>query len=365
MPRNRKNDIAIENVDGWIRLRWQYQGKRCTMRMGLPYEPINLVVAQQRAGQIKLDILSGNYDPTLAKYRSGPKATAAPTMGAAELFGRFIEYKARTLHTQSLNKYRSLVVWLKDVFGDGPATPQDAGRFIDRLLENMEPVTAKERLVLLQAAWKWGERQGLVSGNPWAELQVRRPPKQVSKPFTKAEVAAIIAGFEESARYRHYTDYVRFKFGTGCRTGEVNGLRWRHLNADCSIVWFGESYTHGEFKDTKTGKAREVKLSPALAAMLRDRMPPDVEGDDLVFPSLKGGPIHDRWFCTRPWSRVLKAQGVTFRKPYNTRHTFISHALESGLSPVEVAAITGHNVKTLFEHYAGLIKSHPTTPDLF
>jgi len=69
-------------------------------------------------------------------------------------------------------------------------------------------------------------------------------------------------------------------------------------------------------------------------------------------------------FC-RAWRIVLKAQGIAYRNPYNTRHTFISHALEAGLSPVEVASITGHNVKTLFENYAGLIKSHPTMPELY
>ncbi len=332
------------------------------MSLGLRYDPVNLAIAQARATQIRLDLLSGNYDPSLAKYRSTPTATA--TIGAVELFNRFIEWKAKRVQPRTLEKYHALAIWLKDEFGDCPVAVEAAEGFLARLLENMEPVTAKERLGLLQAAWSWAETQGMVTGNPWNDLKVRKPPKQAPRPFTRAEVAAIVAGFAESRYYRHYADYVRFKFGTGCRTGEAAGLRWRHITADCSIVWFGESFTHGVFKDTKTGKAREGKLSPSLAEMLRRRMPEDVDADALVFTAPRGKPMDEHNFC-RAWKAVLKAQGIPYRTPYNTRHTFISHALEAGLSPVEVASITGHNVKTLFENYAGLIKSHPTMPELY
>jgi integrase len=364
MARTPKGEIAIENFRGFIRLRWRHQGQRVSLSLGLIYDPVNVAIAQSKATQIRLDLLSGNYDPSLAKYRSDRPAITAPAIGPVDLFDQFIEWKAKQVQPRTLEKYHALAIWLKDEFGDRPITPEAAEKFLARLLENMEPITARERLTLLRAAWSWAETQGMVPDNPWAILKVRKPPKQAPKPFTKAEVAAIVAGFAESRYYRHYADYVRFKFGTGCRTGEVAGLRWRHITADCSLVWFGESYTHGNFKDTKTGKAREGKLSPSLAEMLRQRIPEDVDPDNLVFTAPRGGAIDEHNFC-RAWRIVLKAQGIPYRSPYNTRHTFISHALEAGISPVEVAAITGHNVKTLFENYAGLIKSHPTMPELF
>ena len=90
----------------------------------------------------------------------------------------------------------------------------------------MEPITARERLALLNAAWEWGGKQNLVSGNPWSDLRVRKPPKQAPKPFTKAQVAAIIAGFSESRYYRHYAGAVltptkRLFPATGERSPEV------------------------------------------------------------------------------------------------------------------------------------------------
>ena len=46
---------------------------------------------------------------------------------------------------------------------------------------------------------------------------------------------------------------------------------------------------------------------------------------------------------------------IDYRRPYNTRHTLISHGLEAGMNPVAIAALTGHDVRTLYENYAGLV----------
>jgi integrase len=37
--------------------------------LGLRDDPVTRAVAQQRASQIRLDILSGNFDETLTKYQ--------------------------------------------------------------------------------------------------------------------------------------------------------------------------------------------------------------------------------------------------------------------------------------------------------
>ena len=106
-----------------------------------------------------------------------------------ELFTRFIDRKAKRAQPRTLEKYRALTVWLKDEFGDRPVAVEDAEKFVARLLENMEPITARERLALLNAAWSWAEKQGMVAVNPWTILKVRTPPK----PFTKAEVPRSLA----------------------------------------------------------------------------------------------------------------------------------------------------------------------------
>lgn len=184
------------------------------------------------------------------------------------------------------------------------------------------------------------------------------------KPFTKEEIKAIIRAFRTDRYYSLYADYVEFLFGTGCRTGEAIGLRWKHLSDDCSTVWIGESLSRGIRKSTKTNRARTINLTPRLQVMLLARKPANPAPDDLVFTSAKGNAIDDHNFRNRAWKTVLSRLAINYRKPYTTRHTLISHALDLGMNPVNIAQLTGHDVQTLYENYAGNVNSRPLLPEL-
>ena len=46
-----------------------WQGQRYYLSLGVPDTAINRKAAEQKARQIELDFVSGNFDPTLDKYR--------------------------------------------------------------------------------------------------------------------------------------------------------------------------------------------------------------------------------------------------------------------------------------------------------
>ena len=94
------------------------------------------------------------------------------------------------------------------------------------------------------------------------------------------------------------------------------------------------------------------------------RRPANSDPDALVFASPNGKPIDDDNFRNRAWKTVLTRLGIDYRKPYNTRHTLISHALDLGMNPVMVAQLTGHDVETLYQNYAGNVNSRPMLPEL-
>ena len=183
---------------------------------------------------------------------------------------------------------------------------------------------------------------------------VSQPPK----PFTSEEVKRILRTLKDDRYYRHYYPYVVFLFKTGVRTSEAIGLRWTDVNLDEGTVYIGSSLARkGETrervrKSTKTGKARLVPVDVATVALLRSIPRTNL----LVFPSPTGKPIDDQSFRNRCWYKTLEKAGVEYRRPYNTRHTFISHALENGANPVAIAAITGHSVDIMFKKYSGLVR---------
>lgn len=98
--------------------------------------------------------------------------------------------------------------------------------------------------------------------------------------------------------------------------------------------------------------------------MLLSKRPTDHDPDGLVFPSPQGNAIDDCNFRNRAWKTVLTRLEIDYRKPYTTRHSLVSHALDLGLNPVMVAQLTGHDVKTLYENYAGNVNSRPRLPEL-
>ena len=224
----------------------------------------------------------------------------------------------------------------------------------------------KQSIVWLSACWQWGIEQEIVESNPWKPLikRVKVPPKQMPKPFTSEEIKAITQGFEQDRYYSHYAGFVEFLFGTGCRTGEAICLCWKHLNEDCSTVWIGESLSRGIRKATKTNRARTITLTDRLRSLLLLMKSKNVDLDRSVFTSPKGNPIDNHNFRNRAWKSVLSKVGVEYRKPYNTSHTLISHALNQGMNPIEVAQLTGHDVQTLYENYAGNVNSRPRLPEI-
>ncbi|ELR97394.1 tyrosine-type recombinase/integrase [Gloeocapsa sp. PCC 73106] len=377
-----KGTAKIENDKGWLRIRFTHQQKRYAFALGLPDTQLNRKVAADKAHKIELDILSDNFDATLEKYKSlkNNHKSSPQFLTGEDIIQRFIDRKAKTVSTpRSLEKYQTVLKYLQNFqckdgnqkisLADLPLniwTETHFEEFYEHLSKKLSPLTLKQYLVWLSAIWQWGIAEKMIKQeDPWLTLinRVKVPPKQMPKPFNRAEIHKIINGFEHSKYYSHYTDFVKFLFGTGCRTGEAIGLRWQHLNDDCSTVWIGESLSRGIRKATKTNRARTITLTPKLQKILGERRPDSFNPEALVFGSPLGNPIDDHNFRNRAWKSILNQVNVEYRKPYNTRHTLISHALDQGMSPVTVAQLTGHDVQTLYENYAGNVKSRPMLPE--
>jgi integrase len=316
-----RGTVKLEDFRGFLRMRWSYQGKRHSLSLGLPNSKVNWTVAEGKARLIEGDIATGNFDPTLRKYKAQWSGKTGKGISITALLDRFIAHKRKRIQGRSLDKFKALYKPIKAFWGDKPVLSVDeaaADDFRLHLAKTLEPVTQKERLISLKACWTWGLKQNLVTENPWGDVvkAVKIPPNQKPKPFSEAEIQAILKGFRDSRYYRHYTDFVEFQFLTGCRIGEAIALQWKHLSDDCSKVWIGESISRGGLrKATKTNRAREFRLTPRLQEMLLKRRPEGYQGNNSVFPAPKGGLMDDHLFCIRAWTKTLNHIGVEYRKP--------------------------------------------------
>ena len=358
-----KGTVNVEVFKDRLRLAWSWQGKRFWLYVGLPDTTANRKAAEIKARTIELDIASNNFDPSLTKYKPQKQESISVT----ELFDRFVEHKKRTISIGTVNKYVGFQKHIETFFRNKnviTVTETVAENFRDYLAQKLEPVTVRERIVMMNACWEWALKKKLVTTeNPWADIKITVPPKQRPQPFTIAEITAIVHKFRSDPNLTNYADYVEFKFGVGLRTGEAAALLWRHCSQTCDRIWIGESMSNGDRRSTKTNKARTVPLTPRLQQLLMKRRANDFLPDDLIFTSTSGFAIDSKNFCNRYWKPALAELGIDYRRPYTTRHTLISHGLESGMNPVAIAALTGHDVRTLYENYAGLVNP-PQLPDL-
>jgi len=81
-----KGAVNIEVFNDRLRLAWSWQGKRFWLYIGLPDSIANRKAASMKASQIELDMASGNFDPSLAKY----KPQKQESLSISDIFDQFV-----------------------------------------------------------------------------------------------------------------------------------------------------------------------------------------------------------------------------------------------------------------------------------
>jgi integrase len=174
--------------------------------IGLPNTIANRKAAEIKAQPIELDMTSGNFDRSLAKYKPQAQSEA---ISVVEMFDRFTQQKQRTISIGGLAKYLSLQQHIL-VFFKGKTSvsvsESMAEKFRAYLAQKLEPVTLRQRIVMMNACWESARKKKLVVENPWAQIKVSVVPKQRPQPFTLAEISSMVRKFRSDSNLIHYAD---------------------------------------------------------------------------------------------------------------------------------------------------------------
>ena len=241
----------------------------------------------------------------------------------------------------------------------------------DWLLDKYSSEVARRTLVQLNACFKWAVRSDLIEENFFEGMarDIKKTVRDSSRePFSSGERDAIIAALENntySSKYSpfshsYYAPYVNFLFMTGCRPEEAVALQWKHITIDCTKINFIEAIPcdTGIRGATKNKKTRIFPCNPKLQSFLQRIKPEKLLPDLLVFPSPRGQILDRHNFSNRIWKPVIEAlvkeqKLEKYLPQYNTRHTFITLALEHGLDAKDVARLVGNSPEIIYRHYAG------------
>jgi hypothetical protein len=139
-------------------------------------------------------------------------------------------------------------------------------------------------------------------------------------------------------------NFVEAKFFMGLRTGEAIGLRWPSVDLRSKHVMIVEGVVQGQQVDrTKTNTVRKVLLNSRALAALTGQKAHTYVADGHVFhdPRYAARWVGERAFGRFVWKPCLKRCKIRYREPYQTRHTYATMMLMSGMRPAFCAGQMG------------------------
>lgn len=190
----------------------------------------------------------------------------------------------------------------------------------------------------------------VIERNPFEVVKLPKKRKVEVTPFSKEEVATILAHATGKARL-----YLAVAFYTGMRTGEILGLKWSDIDLEREAIHIRRAIKQGVVTTTKTSSGlRVIPLFGALKPYLEEA----TKENEWLFPYQGGVPNRVTYLFTKQkgatWVDLLEQCGIKYRRLYETRHTFASHMLLSGALPVmAIARILGHSTPAMIFHIYG------------
>jgi integrase len=264
--------------DNWV-IQFSYKGDQKYLSFGTG--KTGKTAANATANRILGDLQTGNFDPTLDKYRSAPKLIQkqdendSHSLSTLELWDRWVESLNLSERTQS-GHYQSCRRTIEE------SCPEiDQSNWL--LTIECAASTWNRKRTMLYSCFDWGLKKGLVAHNPYSELKARKQSKnrEKRKPFNQSEVQLIIEGFKASKTYSHYLDFVLFLLTTGVRPSEAIGLQMKHVDFSVNEIKISDSLSRDERgrssgknrvrKETKTSNIRILSIPPSLLPMLQEK----------------------------------------------------------------------------------------------
>ncbi len=243
----------------------------------------------------------------------------------------------------------------------GKLTTRDVDEWIGRMSTGdgrprpLKPSTIIRHVGILRAAltqavtWDWIER------NPVARAELPRLGREAVRIPSSEDVRRLVLAADE--RDSTWGLLVRLAVLTGCRRGELCGLRWEDVDTEAGVVRIRRSvYRAGGatgVKAPKSGRERVVPLDPVTEAVLAERLAQaaaqaaeiDVElrPDAYVASRWPDGsvPVNPDTF-TAVVRTMANELGLPHVHLHSLRHFAATELLAAGISPRDTAELLGH-----------------------
>jgi len=364
---------GVEARGNSVRIYFNYEGAKCRESIPGGNTPANVAHAQRLVDIIDHEIQAGTFDYS-RHFPNSPKLVHST-------FGHYLDL---WLNIQKNNVAATTFRGYANK-AEVHVRPRWGGEQIDRidhldlqewiqttLSARLNNKTIRDIISNVRQVFKLYRTRKKLAHDPTEGLHVRLPDPALPDPFTRAEIAQILA--TPTGRLYELL-MVQFMIWSGSRVSETIALAWEDIDLEGGMVTFRRSKVRGAYRVTKTRRShRRVRLlAPALDALQKLRALTKggkpytvdiVERDNrtvrqhklhFVFLNTSSGEPHvsdftirDRFFKTH-----LAHAGVRYRGPGQCRHTYASQLLSSGVASIDwIAEQMGHtNGNMIRKHY--------------
>ena len=193
---------------------------------------------------------------------------------------------------------------------------------------------------VISSAMDFAIDQKLISTNPTDGCAPPKLEHREMKTLSAEQLAAFLHEARESGVFELY--YI--ELATGLRRGELLGLKWEDIDLEGGTIQVRRQIAQidGEVVEAplKTKNSyRSVSIGQDAVKILKEQR--SKTNSEYVFPSPTGGPISPDSVLNM-LHRVLKRAGLPKIRFHDTRHTFATVALQSGVAIKTVSGMLGH-----------------------
>jgi integrase len=223
--------------------------------------------------------------------------------------------------------------------GKTAAIPKGPGRKPGSIAQGGTGAAART-VTLLGTVMAFAVSRRIRSDNPAHGVKLPKSRK-MERFLSDAEIGELAAALDEEAKSSGNplpSAAIKLLLLTGCRRGEILGLRWQHVDLDRQCL---------RLPDSKTG-AKVIYLSAPALAVLAD-LP---RSGPYVIPGARAGESFVG--IDKVWVRIRKRAGLVDVRLHDLRHSFASVGASGGLSLPLIGALLGHRHTVTTSRYAHL-----------
>lgn len=202
----------------------------------------------------------------------------------------------------------------------------------------------------IQSYLNWCVTTKRILNNPLKGYRRPANDKAVIDPPSVNEINKLI----ENA-VPHIQRFIILSYYVGVRPGpiELSALKWEHINWDEQTILVRSA-------DKKGLTSRRVSMHPALPLLLKQWSLEDrnnqIKTDHIIH--FRGKPVTS---IKKGFKRAKERAGITRRiRPYDIRHSHVTHQLDEGADIKAVAANIGHKsedtTRKVYQHISGKLQ---------